>query len=168
VVVLHLGGGGVDLGLTTFHSYDSPAEFFISVKQMLCYNFCHRYTGETLQDFPGLQMFLSLWKVKLSLCLSKNYGMKTYWRRADIVPRILKLGIRWRWWVTLTPRPLYHRGKSPWYPMDRRLSESQCGRSGGEEKKFLCRESNPGCPAHSLAIVPTRYSLQQLVILKTE
>jgi hypothetical protein len=31
------------------------------------------------------------------------------------------LGIRWRGVVSFTPRPLYPQGKSPWYPLDRRL-----------------------------------------------
>jgi hypothetical protein len=37
--------------------------------------------------------------------------------------------------VSLTPRPLYPHGKSPWYQLDRRLGgpQSRSGR-GGEEK----------------------------------
>jgi hypothetical protein len=37
--------------------------------------------------------------------------------------------------VIFTLRPLYPQGKSPWYPLDRRLGgpQSQSGR-GGEEK----------------------------------
>jgi hypothetical protein len=37
--------------------------------------------------------------------------------------------------VSFTPRPIYFKGKSPWYPLDKRLSRSQ-SRSGrdGEEK----------------------------------
>jgi hypothetical protein len=51
-----------------------------------------------------------------------------------IAPRILDLGTRWRWVVSFTPRPLYPRGNSPAYPLDRRLGgpQSRCGR--GEEK----------------------------------
>jgi hypothetical protein len=39
------------------------------------------------------------------------------------------------WVVSFTPRPLYPQGKSPWYPLDRRLggTQSRSGR-GGEEK----------------------------------
>jgi hypothetical protein len=39
------------------------------------------------------------------------------------------------WVVSFTPRPLYSQGKSPWYPVDRRLDgpQSLSGR-GGEEK----------------------------------
>jgi hypothetical protein len=37
--------------------------------------------------------------------------------------------------VSSTPRPLYAQGKSPWYPMDRRLGGPQCRSGhGGEEK----------------------------------
>jgi hypothetical protein len=47
------------------------------------------------------------------------------------------LGARWRCVVSFTPRPLYPQGKSPWYPLDRRLGgpQSRSGR-GGEEKNF--------------------------------
>jgi hypothetical protein len=38
---------------------------------------------------------------------------------------ILDLDIRSRWVVSFTPRPLYSRGKSPWYPLDRRLGGPQ-------------------------------------------
>jgi hypothetical protein len=55
--------------------------------------------------------------------------MKPYWGSGGIAPRILGLGTRWRWRVSFTPRPLYPKGKSPWYPLDRSLSEH-----GGEEK----------------------------------
>jgi hypothetical protein len=52
-----------------------------------------------------------------------------------IAPLILWLGTRWRWMVSFTPRSLYPQGKSPWYPVDRRLGgpQSRSGR-GGEEK----------------------------------
>jgi hypothetical protein len=61
--------------------------------------------------------------------------MKAYWGNGCIDLRILDLGTRWRWVVSLTPRPLYSQGKSPWYPLDRRLGDPQSlpGR-GGEEK----------------------------------
>jgi hypothetical protein len=61
--------------------------------------------------------------------------MKVYWRSRGIDPRILDLGTRWKWVVSFTPRLLYFQGKSPWYPLDRRLGEpqSRSGR-GGEEK----------------------------------
>jgi hypothetical protein len=33
--------------------------------------------------------------------------MKTYWKSGDIAPYVLKLGTRWRWVVSVTPRPLF-------------------------------------------------------------
>jgi hypothetical protein len=70
-------------------------------------------------------------KIKLPLCLTKHHAMKTYWGSGGIAPRILDLGIRWRWVVSFTHRPLYPQGKSRWYPLDRRLggpqSRSGCG-----------------------------------------
>jgi hypothetical protein len=39
----------------------------------------------------------------------------------------LDLGIRQRWVVSFTSRPLYPRGKSPQYPLDRRLGRPRAG-----------------------------------------
>jgi hypothetical protein len=52
-----------------------------------------------------------------------------------IDPHFLDLGTSWRWVVNFTLRPLYPRGKSPRYPLDRKLGGPQ-SRSGrfGEEK----------------------------------
>jgi hypothetical protein len=61
--------------------------------------------------------------------------MKAYWGSGGIAPRILDLGTRLRRLVSFRSRPLYPYGKSPSYPLDRRLGGPQ-GRSGsgGEEK----------------------------------
>jgi hypothetical protein len=50
---------------------------------------------------------------------------------------ILCLSSRWRWVISFTPQPLYPRGESSRYPLDRRLGRPQ-SRSGrrGEEKHF--------------------------------
>jgi len=68
------------------------------------------------------------------------------WVSASIAPRILNLGTRWRGAFSFSTRPLYLQGKSPWYPLARRLVEPQ-GRPGccGEEKRSCtCQESNLG------------------------
>jgi hypothetical protein len=55
--------------------------------------------------------------------------------RGGIAPRILDLSTRWKWMVSFTSRPLFSQGKSPCYPLDRRLGGSQSrSRRGGEEK----------------------------------
>jgi hypothetical protein len=71
--------------------------------------------------------------------------MKAYCGSGGIDPRILDLGTRWRWVVNFTPRPLYPKGKSPWYPSDRRLGKphSRSGRGGEEKISSPCRVSNP-------------------------
>jgi hypothetical protein len=58
------------------------------------------------------------------------------------------LGITWRWVVSFTPRPLYPKGKIPWYPLDRRLCgpQSRSGRSGEEKIPIPRQESNPRTP----------------------
>jgi hypothetical protein len=45
--------------------------------------------------------------------------------------------------VSFSPRPLYPQGKSPWYPLDRRLGgpQSQSG-YGGEEKMIFTYHRN--------------------------
>jgi hypothetical protein len=39
--------------------------------------------------------------------------------------------------VSFTPRPLYPQGKSPWYPLDRKLSGPQRHSGRGEEKNYF-------------------------------
>jgi hypothetical protein len=53
----------------------------------------------------------------------------------SIAPLILDLGTRWRWVASFTPRPLYPQGKSPSYPLARRLGgpQSRSGRSDEEK-----------------------------------
>jgi hypothetical protein len=45
----------------------------------------------------------------------------------------------WRWMVSFTPRPLYPRGKSPRYPLYRRLGgfQSPSGRRGYENARMI-------------------------------
>jgi hypothetical protein len=61
--------------------------------------------------------------------------MKAYWGVEVLFHSFFDLGTRWRWMVSFTPRPLYLQGRSPRYPLDRRLGgpQSRSGH-GGEEK----------------------------------
>jgi hypothetical protein len=65
--------------------------------------------------------------------------------------------------VSFTPRPLYPQGKSPWYPLDRRLGgpQSRSGR-GGEEKNSQpppgIETYNSDRPVRSLVAIPTKLS----------
>jgi hypothetical protein len=61
--------------------------------------------------------------------------VKGYWGSGGIAPHIFYLGTGWRWVVSFTPGPLFPQGKSPCYPLNRRLGgpQSRSGR-GGEEK----------------------------------
>jgi hypothetical protein len=62
-------------------------------------------------------------------------AMKACWGSGGIAHRSLDLGIRWRWVVSFTPRPLYPQGKSHWYPLNGRLGGPQSRSTrGGEEK----------------------------------
>jgi hypothetical protein len=45
--------------------------------------------------------------------LTEHHAMKVYWGSGGIAQRILDLDTRWRWVVSLTPRPLYPRERAP-------------------------------------------------------
>jgi hypothetical protein len=81
-----------------------------------------------------------------------------YWGSGGKAPNILDLGTRWRWVMRLTPWPLYPQGKSPLYPLDRRLRgpQSRSGR-GGEEKNSQPR---PGLESSIIQPVTQRYTTE--------
>jgi hypothetical protein len=91
-------------------------------------------------------------KVKLSLCLT-NYVLcyEGIWESGCIDPCILDFGTTWRWVDSLMPWLLYPQGKSPWYPLDRRLGASQnlSGQCGQEKNLSLLGLQHLGRPAHS-------------------
>jgi hypothetical protein len=72
---------------------------------------------------------------------------------------ILDLGTRWRWVVSFTPRPLYPQGKSPWYPLDRRVGGVPQNRSGrsGEEKHS---QTMSGLEPSIIQLVVQRYTTE--------
>jgi hypothetical protein len=87
-------------------------------------------------------------KVKLSLCLTKHHAMKTYWGIEGIAPCILDLGTRWRWVVSLTPRPLYPRERAPGTHWIGGWVGPRAGLDGVVKRKIPSprRESNPRTP----------------------
>jgi hypothetical protein len=90
--------------------------------------------------------------------------MKTYCGSGGITAWIFYLGTRWRRVVRSTPQPLYLQGKSPRYPLHRRLGGTQ-SRSGrcDEEKNSQSlpglehRSSSPQPPnlGHLPVTIPT-------------
>jgi hypothetical protein len=84
------------------------------------------------------------------MCLTKHHAMKTHpllnWaphhedvlRNGGIAPRSLNFGTICRWVVSFVPRPLYPRGNSPQYPLDRRLDGPQ-SRSGRGSSRDVIR-----------------------------
>jgi hypothetical protein len=80
-----------------------------------------------------------------------------------IAPRIIDLGTIWKCVVRFTPRPLYPLGKSPRYPLDRRLGgrQSWSGR-GGEEKNS---QSLLGLELPIIQPVPEPYTTEQSWLL---
>jgi hypothetical protein len=76
--------------------------------------------------------------VKFYLCLT-NYALchEGAWGSGCIDPRFIDLGTSRRWVVSFTPLPLYPRGNSPWYLLDRRLGGLQRRSGQYEELKIL-------------------------------
>jgi hypothetical protein len=89
--------------------------------------------------------------------------MRAYWEVEAYLHAVFDLGIRWRWVVSFTSRPLYSQGKSLWYPLDRRLSglQSRSGR-GGEEKNS---QPLPGLEPPIIQPVTHRYTTELSRIL---
>jgi len=59
----------------------------------------------------------------------KHHAMKTYWGREVYVHAFFDLGTRCK------SRPLYPQGKSPRYPLDRRVDRPQSRSGRGVEEK---------------------------------
>jgi hypothetical protein len=67
-------------------------------------------------------------KQRIQTCLYNSYSM----------PQMFGLWMRRLGWaVSFTPRPLYPRGKDPWYPLGRRLGGPQNRSGQREEEKIL-------------------------------
>jgi hypothetical protein len=62
--------------------------------------------------------------------------------REDMTPLIVKLGIGWKWVVSLTVRSLYPCGQRPNYPFNRRTGglKSRTKRFGKKKKSFSLAE----------------------------
>jgi hypothetical protein len=82
-------------------------------------------------------------RVNLSLCLT-NYTQhhKGVWGSGCIDPYVLDLGASWRWVISFTHRSLYPQGKSPRYPLDRRLGGPQNRPARSGENSWPYRDSN--------------------------
>jgi hypothetical protein len=102
---------------------------------------CHYWYQNILaalqNDIATLNIIYHLLKlkatVKLSLC-AINYALnhEGVRRSGCIDPHFLALGSSWRWVVSFTLRVLYPWGKSPRYPLDRRLGGPQSLSERGE------------------------------------
>jgi hypothetical protein len=51
--------------------------------------------------------------------------MKAYWGVEVLLHSFFVFATRWKWVVSFTPWPLYPQGKSPWYPLDKRMGGPQ-------------------------------------------
>jgi hypothetical protein len=81
------------------------------------------------------RLWISKGKVVPVRFLTEHHAMKAYWGSEATALHILDLRNRWRGVVSFTLWRFYSQGKSPWYPLDRRLGGPQNRfRGGGEEK----------------------------------
>jgi hypothetical protein len=80
----------------------------------------------------------------------------------SIAPCILDLDTRSGWVVRFTPRPLYPRGNSILYPLDRKLGglQSQSGR-GGKENKFSAPTGNR-TPEPRSSCATTKFGVKEM------
>jgi hypothetical protein len=95
------------------------------------------------------------WKVVVVPVFSEVSRHEDVWRSRSTAPCILNPGSRRKWTISFTLRPLYSLGKSPRYPLNKRLGGLQrLSESGDEEKKnlFPCRESKP-CRSVSILVI---------------
>jgi hypothetical protein len=106
----------------------------------------HRLWPANNSIYARLQFIVNILHYRSKNCyfaiLTEHHAMKAYWRSRGTVPCILDVGTRLRWMVSFMPRPFCPQGKSPWYPLDRRLGVSQ---SHGMRRK-ICnpyQDSNP-------------------------
>jgi hypothetical protein len=113
----------------------------------------------TIQNYPKLHHSENLRSrtFRIFACLTLS-GVSKYISEAPchegvlgsgrIAPFIIDLGTIWRWVVIFRPRPPYSQGKSPRYPLDRRMGgpHNRYGRSVKRKIPSLRRESNPDYP----------------------
>jgi hypothetical protein len=108
--------------------------------------------GARFEFWPGfLQSFQARGKVPVHNKLSTKPWRRMAKRRYSFT--ILNRGTKWSWVASFTPRPLYSQGKSPRYPLDKRLGgpKSRSGRCGVEKITCPCREWNPESSARSIS-----------------
>jgi len=89
----------------------------------------HHHTTDNLWRFGFQIWFFTLNSNKSSLCITKYYAMKAYGTVKVWLQVFLTI---WRWMLSFILRPLYSRGRSPWYPLDRRL--------GGPQRRSVANE----------------------------
>jgi hypothetical protein len=120
--------------LDSFLSYINPFPIFktLILSTSICIATGNNFGCDVyLINYKQVQVEASLclskyWILKTYPCLIKHHAMKKVWWCGAIAMYILNLGIRWRWVVSFTSRPLY-----TWNPFYRRLGgpKFRCGRS---------------------------------------
>jgi hypothetical protein len=107
-----------------------PVKHYFQPLGALFRNIFSKYTSLVVRTQTSTSNDMVKVKVNLSLCLNNEApGHEGVRGSGCINPHFLDLGISWRWVVSFTPRPIYPRGKSPRYPLNKRLCGPQ-SRSG--------------------------------------
>jgi hypothetical protein len=71
------------------------------------------------------------------LLLTEHHAMKAYWGNGRIASCVRDLGTRGKLVVSFMPLPLYSRGRSPLYQLDRRLRGPRSRSGRGSEAEEL-------------------------------
>jgi hypothetical protein len=77
---------------------------------------------------------------------------------------ILELGIRWRWLVSFTPRPLYPLETATRYPLDRKFCvfRSRCGHCGVQKNFVPLPGIELKLSSHSLSLYQLSYPIPEI------
>jgi hypothetical protein len=112
---------------------DVSSSFQTSCHNMSPYTFPH-----PVPNFYSSLLITSSKKVKLSPCLT-NQALchEGVWGNGCINPHFLGLGTSWKWVASFMTCSLYPWGKSPRYPLDRRLGGPQNWSGWHGEEKIL-------------------------------
>jgi hypothetical protein len=122
------------------------------LKFCIHFSFLHPCFMSLASYRPWFQTIIMFLNVKSQVVTVLFELSTTLWRHIGRVEiqlyAFFDVSTKWRWVVRFTSRPFCPQGKSPRYPMDRRLCgpQSWSGRGIEEKNSSTGRESNPYHP----------------------
>jgi hypothetical protein len=136
--VTFAGAKGAWLSRLVTHRLFHLSSYYLAIELNSCgvLDLIQRIASGTWIHFIGITEHLSHYMDIQTLWFKwapRHEGVLREWKYSSHA--FFGIGTRWRWLVSFTPRKLYSQGKSPWYPLDRRLGglQRQSGRDGEEK-----------------------------------